>query len=362
MRAKKLLHTLLDAVEALQPPAGTSASSRAWRSYHLLSLRYVEALDVRSVMQRLAISKTQYQREHARALEALASLLRDRWHLPEPPPGVSAEGASAQSLALREAADLLAHTRAEFVDLREAVAEILAILEPVTRQRRVTPRLRKGSLVPPVHADRIAIRRVFLSLFHQALAASQGGELEVSFSGRERRAEVTVRALPGTGGQATPEATTPQAEVIGSFLEALAGTLDFGVDHGTGAWVARVTLPAASLPLLLVVDNNQEFVQLVKRFLAGHGWQVEGAGSVEEAHALTRELRPRVVLLDVMLPGQDGWDLLLALRKDSATRATTVIVCSVLSEPLVAESLGAVAYLPKPVSQQALLSALAPYQ
>jgi CheY-like chemotaxis protein len=263
---------------------------------------------------------------------------------------------------MREAADHLAHTRAEVVDLREAVAEILAILEPVTRQRHVTPRLRKGPPVPAVHADRIAIRRVFLSLFHQALAASQGGVLEIGFASRERQAEVTIRALRGPSGQATPEAAAPQAEVIGSFMEALAGTLSVGVDPATGAWVASLTLPAASLPLLLVVDNNQEFVQLVKRFLTGQGWQVEGAGSVEEAQALTRELRPRVVLLDVMLPGQDGWDLLLALRKDPATRGTTVIVCSVLSEPLVAESLGAVAYLPKPVSQQALLSALAPYQ
>ena len=72
-RGKRLLQVLLDAIESLRPVIGAPADSRAWRSYHLLELRYIRGLTVDEAIARLAISKTQYWRDHARALEAVAS-------------------------------------------------------------------------------------------------------------------------------------------------------------------------------------------------------------------------------------------------------------------------------------------------
>jgi CheY-like chemotaxis protein len=64
-------------------------------------------------------------------------------------------------------------------------------------------------------------------------------------------------------------------------------------------------------------------------------------------------------MLDVMMPQVDGWELLAAIKSNPATRDIPVIVCSVLKSPALALKLGAAAYLPKPVSQQALIEALA---
>lgn len=58
------------------------------------------------------------------------------------------------------------------------------------------------------------------------------------------------------------------------------------------------------------------------------------------------------------MPSQDGWEILEALQKDPVTRGIPVIVCSVLEDPQLARSLGARAYLQKPVSQSELLSTL----
>jgi CheY-like chemotaxis protein len=59
-----------------------------------------------------------------------------------------------------------------------------------------------------------------------------------------------------------------------------------------------------------------------------------------------------------MMPTQDGWEILQALKNDPATQHVPVIICSVLDDPELARSLGAVAYLHKPVTQADLLSVL----
>lgn len=67
---------------------------------------------------------------------------------------------------------------------------------------------------------------------------------------------------------------------------------------------------------------------------------------------------PDVILLDVMMPHQDGWQVLQRLQAQVGTQHIPVIVCSVFDDPELARSLGAVDFLPKPVSRLQLLRAL----
>ena len=64
------------------------------------------------------------------------------------------------------------------------------------------------------------------------------------------------------------------------------------------------------------------------------------------------------VLLDIILPGRDGWDLLQLMEANQATSRIPVIVCSVFSEPEIALSLGATGYLQKPIARRQLIDAL----
>lgn len=75
---KALRQRFLDAIAALRPATKASEASSAWRPYRLLELRYIEALDPAAVQEQLGISKSQYYRDHARALKALISTLS--WH------------------------------------------------------------------------------------------------------------------------------------------------------------------------------------------------------------------------------------------------------------------------------------------
>jgi len=78
-----LRQQLIDTIQALRPEDAVTEEAHAWRSYYLLTLRYVEALDIPAVQAKLAVSKSEYFRDHRQALEALTSLLRERWEIPE---------------------------------------------------------------------------------------------------------------------------------------------------------------------------------------------------------------------------------------------------------------------------------------
>jgi DNA-binding response OmpR family regulator len=73
---------------------------------------------------------------------------------------------------------------------------------------------------------------------------------------------------------------------------------------------------------------------------------------------LARTLRPRAVILDILLPRLDGWDLLTRLKEDPATADIPVVIVTMLDERGKGLALGAVEYLVKPVGREELLAAL----
>ncbi|MFZ1770742.1 MAG: response regulator, partial [Caldilinea sp.] len=144
--------------------------------------------------------------------------------------------------------------------------------------------------------------------------------------------------------------------VAQSLLAAQHGRLT--LDETPQAWAAEIMLPTAQTPTVLIIDDNRTLIELFRRYLAGHRVVVAGAGSGDEALAWLRQSAAQAVVLDVMMPHQDGWEVLQALRKEPALAATPIIVCSVLREHDLALSLGASDTLVKPVSQPALLDVL----
>ena len=84
-----------------------------------------------------------------------------------------------------------------------------------------------------------------------------------------------------------------------------------------------------------------------------------GAKEGEEGLRLATEGQPDIIVLDVMMPQKDGWEVLQTLHNSEATRHIPVIVCSVLDDARLALSLGAVDHLAKPVTRSRLLQALA---
>ena len=129
------------------------------------------------------------------------------------------------------------------------------------------------------------------------------------------------------------------------------------VEFRLDRFVATLTLPSGQAAVVLVVDDNADVIHLFRRYLEGI-YDVVEASSGEQALRLAREIRPRLITLDVMMPAQDGWEVLQTLKHDPTTADVPIIVCSVLRERELAISLGAADFLAKPITGRQLVSAL----
>ena len=121
---------------------------------------------------------------------------------------------------------------------------------------------------------------------------------------------------------------------------------------------ASIIVPTAERLPVLVIDDNVDTLNLMQRYLSGSRYHFCGTARPQDALPMAEQVQPQILVLDVMLPGIDGWELLGRLREHPKTRDRPVIVCSILPQDQLALALGAADYLPKPVSQQELLSAL----
>ena len=113
---------------------------------------------------------------------------------------------------------------------------------------------------------------------------------------------------------------------------------------------------AADKPLVLVVEDDPANARLLRFHLEGAGYAVSEATREAEALELARRLRPKLVLLDLILPqGEDGLRVLRELKKDDATKAAPVVVVSVVQETRRARELGAAECFVKPIDAAQLL-------
>jgi CheY-like chemotaxis protein len=109
----------------------------------------------------------------------------------------------------------------------------------------------------------------------------------------------------------------------------------------------------------LVIDDQAGLSELIQRYAADRALEVLAASDALTGLKLAREIRPGAILLDLMMPGMDGWELLQRLRTTPDTADLPVVICSVINDPELAYSLGASYFLAKPITREALMVALA---
>ncbi len=110
---------------------------------------------------------------------------------------------------------------------------------------------------------------------------------------------------------------------------------------------------------ILIVDDDPDIVTAIQVNLELDGYGVHIAGDGAEAVEVARQVRPDVVLLDVVMPGLDGYDVLEALQGDARTRQCRVILLTAKSSAagdVRARSQGAIDHIAKPFAPADLLA------
>jgi PAS domain S-box-containing protein len=313
--------------------------------------------------------------------------------------------AGAHLLALID--DLLDIARIEAgkltVDLRavrvaDVVQQAVGMVETVAHQFDVRIQVD----VPPdlaAHADATRLRQILVNLLSNACKYNvRGGAVVVRCE--HRSPETLVLAVADTGPGLTPEQVarlfTPfervgaersgvegvglglarskrLAELMGMRLEIVSSrgrgsvfTLTMSAARGeapqTAAERPSTSAPVSPVGTVLYIEDNPANVRLVEAMLRIHfDASLATAPEGERGLELARQLRPSLILLDINLPGIDGYEVLARLRADAATASIPVVALSANAMPADIERgqrAGFVRYLTKPVRMEDLSALL----
>jgi CheY-like chemotaxis protein len=355
-RAQKLRSLLKDAVEELRPPKGLPSGSPEWRSYLVLRCRYMQGMTMGQVENELGLGRRQIQRETLKGLEALTSML---WANHQVQADSSPTDETAMLATLPEPGNELDPLEMELdqwklvrqnCDVRSLVNDTLWLLQATREQHQSDIQVDIPNILPPVFVDATLTRQALFKIMRLLIQNSKDtfsltATPEDNFVVIQMSIDC-IHCIDENDYQAAYRIINEQG-----------GSLDME-SHPTVGLQITIRLPLAGQIQVLVIDDNQAILQLFERYLTPHHYEVKKAQGGTEGLLMAVENLPDLIILDVMMPSVDGWQVLRGLKQNPATKNTPIIICSVLREPDLAISLGASAYLRKPVDRLELLATL----
>ena len=290
----------------------------------------------------------------------------------------------------------------ETFDVREVIAAAAAMVRPQVEKNGNSLDVSVEDGLGTIRADLTRVRQILINLLSNATKFTEKGRVTLTAT-REyaSRREWVVFAVSDTGIGMTPEqrerlfrpftqadpSTTRKYGGTGlglnisqRFAQLMGGTIEVESEPGVGSTftaripalvsekaqrqtgIYRISRPSMGVPMpvmstVLLIDADASARELVERMLAKEGLQMRYAATGQEGLRLAKE-RPDVILLDVMLPDEDGWAVLTAITTRQELAGVPVIVMTTADERNLAETLGATTFLSKPVSYDELRTAL----
>ena len=358
---------LMDAIERLRPPDTASRDSSGWRTYRQLVLRHLQGASLAEATRELLISKRQAQRDHSVAVRAITEMLWNQYgSQPEIEPSrarkarasppTREESCSGQTALHVELAKFGSSLPRGPTEISEALQEVLTTVSQLAQLRHAAISLNADPALPAVAVNRLVLRQILLNLMTYLLDIGVGARIALSVFQRQDSLEldVSLADLSGVGVLHEPSSEAKLAlEVAESFAHLQGASLR--ISAGSRIVLA---LPIARQNTVLVVDDNPDLARLFRRYLRGQPYRFVQATGGQSAVSLARQFRPALVLLDVLMPAEDGWEILRRLKAEPCIQGIPIIVCSVLPDRSLALSLGVADFLPKPVTEQRLSATL----
>jgi signal transduction histidine kinase/CheY-like chemotaxis protein len=339
------------------------------------------------------------------SIQALARILLDRTD------GELSAEQERQVVFIRKAADALSELVNDLLDLAKIEAGKIVIrpiefdvghlfgalrgmLKPLLVNESVSLAFEEPDDIPPLYTDEAKVSQILRNFLSNALKFTERGEVRVTARYLEDENAVAF-AVADTGSgiaagdqelifQEFTQIDSPlQRRVQGTGLglplcrklaDLLGGRVGVESEPGVGSTFTAV-IPTVYAPLMgpaptweldprrvpvLVVEDSNETVFLYDKMLGSAGFQVLSARSLREARDALATFRPRAIILDIMLKGEDSWTLLTELKRHPELRDIPVAVVTTVEDEGKAFALGADAYCRKPVDRQRLLQIVAP--
>ena len=269
---------------------------------------------------------------------------------------------------------------AEDFEIEPMIRDVAATIDSLIQKKNNTLVLQIGDGLGSMNSDTTKIRQTLLNLLSNAAKFTEGGTITLV---AEREAHEIVFRVQDSGIGMTEEqlaklfqrfsqadASTTRRfggtglglSITKAFMAMLGGKIDVTSQSGQGScFTVRLPLslpqpvhvdaeadPVAS-DSVLVIDDDPAQRDIMTRFLEREGFTAHTAATGAIGIELARKLHPRAILLDVTMPGIDGWTVLRALKADAALADIPVIMVTFIDDNGLSTSLGAADHITKPV-------------
>jgi signal transduction histidine kinase/ActR/RegA family two-component response regulator len=276
-----------------------------------------------------------------------------------------------------------------------SVAAAVEYAVSMVRERAVRHNITLNQSIAPsvdlLTSDELRIRQVLVNLLSNAvkfthdggrvdvLVAPVGDELVITVRdtgdgiAMEDRERIFESFQQGRRGAPKEEGTGLGLTLCRKIVNLLGGRIWLESELGRGS-AFHVAVPvgvpaeaedaAAADPaesrrsVVVIIDDDRASLDLLSAYLTGTGLRVVRARDGNEGLAEIRRVHPAVVVLDIRLPGMDGWTVLETLKEAPDTREIPVIIVSILDEAARGMAAGAAYYLTKPLGRDDLTAAL----
>lgn len=289
-------------------------------------------------------------------------------------------------------------------DVKEMIHERMAGLEHLAKRNKNKLILETADNLGQMRADKVRVWRIIMNLLSNALKFTRRGEVklvaerEESENGGLIRFQIidTGRGIPkeeqkklfnrfeqvrDSSGKTSGGGFGLGLSICALYCRIMGGTIAVKSEEGKGStFTVRLPVKAEvqevnivpnlkkslsskkktrkpdhdSANMVLIIDDDTSISELMRRNLQEEGMATCTAATGEEGLKLAREILPSAIILDVVLPGLDGWAVLAALKTDPATSEIPIIMASMLDEKQRGLEMGADEYVTKPFSRDKL--------
>jgi len=259
--------------------------------------------------------------------------------------------------------DSLGMMRADQTKVRQGLFNMISNAAKFTENGKIT-------LAVVREADEKGVDWVSFSVSDTGIGMSPDG-LSKIFQAFTQAESSTTRKYGGTGLGLT---------ITKKFCQMMGGDITVASEQGQGTtFTMRIpaevgerepqavteTVPTVAgdgRDTILVIDDDPIVHDILSRTLTRQGFSVVTASSGAEGLRFAKEIRPKVITLDVMMPGMDGWAVLKSLKDDPETAEIPVIMLTIVDNKELGYALGVFDYLTKPIQRDRLIGLLSKFR
>ncbi|MDM8557371.1 response regulator [Candidatus Parabeggiatoa sp. HSG14] len=272
----------------------------------------------------------------------------------------------------------------ESFELNTVLNEVTSVIQPLLEKKYNSLTIAYDDNLGNMHTDLTKLRQMLLNLISNAAKFTENGNIRVevkrdgewfTFCVTDNGIGMTVEQQkklfqPFTQGDSSMTrrygGTGLGLAITKQFTKMVGGTIWLESEFGYGSTFV-LSLPAQTKPvasetttiekqdllegngIILIIDDDIIICQLIKSDLTQLGYAVATANDGEEGIIVAKKLRPDAILLDVNMPGKNGWEVLSTLKNDSRLTLIPVIMISMCVDKQKGNVLGAVDCLDKTI-------------